>query len=138
MPLGSLTTGKVARAAGVHVETLRYYERRRLLPQPPRTPSGYRAYPEEAVRIVRFIKRAQELGFTLKEIRELLGFRSDSGSSCREVREAAERKLGRIREKIRLLSGMEKVLGDLVRACSGRGPVRGCPILETLLEEKTR
>lgn len=138
MAQGTLTIGHVARAAGVNRETLRFYERRRLLPNPPRTPSGYRAYPEEAVRIVRFVKRAQELGFTLKEIRELLDLRGDPGSSCREVREAGERKLALIREKIHRLSAMEKVLGNLVRTCTGRGPVHGCPILETLQDKEGR
>jgi len=138
MPAESLKTGEVARRAGVHVETLRYYERRRLLPRPPRTPSGYRAYSPEAVRVVRFVKRAQDLGFTLKEVGEILALRGDSRSSRRDVRGAASRKLALIRAKIRALSAMESALARLVRDCSGRGPLRGCPILDVLQERGTR
>lgn len=130
-----LTIGQAARKAGVNVETLRYYERRRILPAPPRTISGYRAYPEEAVRIVRFVRRAQVLGFTLKEIQELLQLRRDPGSTCGKVRGAAERKHALVREKMRDLAKMEKALASLLQTCAGSGPIRGCPILEALEED---
>jgi DNA-binding transcriptional MerR regulator len=78
----SLTTGELANWAGVNVETLRFYERKGLLPRPPRRASGYREYPLECVRLIRFIKRAQELGFSLREIRELLDLRVQPGVTC--------------------------------------------------------
>ena len=128
-----LKIGQVAVEAGVHVETLRFYERKGLLKQPRRTPySGYRQYPEEAVRVVRFIKRAQELGFTLKEIEELLRLRDDQDSSCTEVRQAATSKLADIERKLRSLQAMKRALTVLVKSCSSEGSTRNCPILEAL------
>ena len=89
----SLKTGQVAKAAGVNVETLRFYERRGILREPGRGPSGYREYPAETVRIVRFIKRSQELGFTLEEIQELLALREYDTRTCGEVRDPATVKI---------------------------------------------
>ncbi|RMH40478.1 MAG: MerR family transcriptional regulator [Deltaproteobacteria bacterium] len=135
MPGEPLTTGQVARAAGVHVETLRFYERRGLLPKPPRRRSGYRQYPPDAVRIVRFIKRAQRLGFTLDEIAELLALRDDDRRACSEVRGAAEHKIAEIDDKIRALRAMRRALAELVATCAdGDASVRRCPILEALAD----
>ncbi len=127
-----LTIGGVARRAGVNIQTLRYYERRRLLPAPKRTASNYRVYSDDTVRRVRFIKRAQELGFTLTEIKELLSLRASPRSRCEDVRKRSKAKITDIDEKIRALEAMRKALSKLVRACSGRGPVSECPILDSL------
>jgi Hg(II)-responsive transcriptional regulator len=130
-----LKVGEVAKRAGVNLQTIHYYERRALLPKPPRTGSNYRAYPEEAVLRVRFIKRAQELGFTLREIKELLSLRAAPRTQCADVRERAEAKARSIDDKVRTLQAMRKALTKLVRECSGKGPVTQCPILEALDSE---
>ena len=92
-----LRSGELAKRAGVNIETLRFYERKGLLPHPPRRGSGYREYPVESIRLIRFIKRAQELGFSLCEIRELLALRVRPGVTCAEVREKAEQKVDEVR-----------------------------------------
>src|SRR5213596_1649390 len=130
----ALTRGELAQQGRVNAETIRYYERRGLLPKPPRTPSGYRTFDREAVRRLRFIKQAQALGFSLKEIRELLSLRVDPRSSCADVRRRAEAKIADIDEKLRALRAMRRALVRLTAACAGRGPVSACPILESLEE----
>ena len=135
----TLRTGKVAAEAGVNVETLRFYERRGLLKEPRRRSSSrYREYPLEAVRVVRFIKRAQELGFTLHEIKELLRLRDNQRASCAEVRQAARSKLKDIDRKIQTLRAMKRALTILVESCSSEGSTRECPILEALDEARRR
>lgn len=126
-----LSTGEVAKQAVVNLETIRFYERKGLLPKPPRSPSGYRAFSPEAVGRVRFIKRTQELGFSLREIKELLSLRTDPDTTCGDVRRRAEEKLVDIGQKIRDLQRMKKALTQLVAACPGRGTTGACPILET-------
>ena len=128
----TLRTGEVAARAGVNIQTLRYYERRGLLPEPERRASGYREYPPDSVRLIRFIKRAQELGFTLTEIEELLRMRSDRTASCAEVRAAARSKIDGIELKIRSLRAMKRALGMLVDSCRSERSIRECPILEAL------
>src|ERR687887_2907022 len=128
-------TSEVARAGGVNLETIRYYERRGLLPKPPRTPDGYRTFGADAVRRLRFIKRAQELGFSLKEVKELLALRVDARTSCADVRRRAEAKIADIEQKLRGLRAMKRALVGLTAACAGRGPVSACPILESLDQE---
>jgi MerR family mercuric resistance operon transcriptional regulator len=128
----SMKIGEVADRGGVNLQTIRYYEREGLLPQPPRLPSGYRVYSEPTVRRVRFIKRAQELGFTLAEIRELLSLRIDHDRDRSEVRAIAEAKVADIQEKIRTLSSMKDALVRLTEHCRGHGPASECPILESL------
>ena len=130
--MGTLTIGKVAREAGVGVETVRFYEREKLIEEPPRKPSGYRQYPPATVRRIRFIRRAKALGFTLREIRELLSLRADPDSTCQDVRRRAEAKIADIQDKLRALRRMKKALADLTAACAGRGPVMECPILAAL------
>lgn len=125
-----LTIGKIARRAGMGIETIRFYERKGLIPEPPRRESGYRQYPESAVSRLRFIKRAKELGFSLKEIKELLSLRIAPDTTCDEVQQRAEVKIRDIEEKIRTLQGMKKALAALAAACPGRGPVSECPILD--------
>jgi MerR family mercuric resistance operon transcriptional regulator len=127
-----LKVGELARQAGVNPQTIHYYERRGLLPRPPRTESNYRAYPEDAVLRVRFVKRAQELGFTLKEIKELLSLRAAPRARCGDVRGRAEVKVRDIDYKIRTLRAIRKALTRLIGECSGMGPVTQCPILDAL------
>lgn len=128
----NLTIGGLAKEANVNVETIRYYERRRLLPQPLRTPAGYRIYSADAVRRLHFVKRAQELGFSLKEIKDLLGLRVRPGSSSADIRKRADAKIADIEKKIRTLQAMKKSLMQITNACSGCGPVSDCPILDSL------
>jgi MerR family copper efflux transcriptional regulator len=130
--MNGLTIGEVAEQAKVHIETLRYYERRGLVASPPRSIANYRLYPEDAVRRVRFIKRAQELGFTLKEIKDLLSLRAAPEAGCAEVRAHAEVKIQDIDAKIGSLTPMKSVLAKLVAECAGEGPLTDCPILESL------
>lgn len=134
----TLTIGKVARLAGVGVETIRFYERKGLIDEPPRRASGYRVYPEETVPRIRFIKRAKELGFTLREIRELLELRVDASSTatCDEVRKLAKEKITDVRGKIRMLQRMEDALTRLVGSCQRRVVTSNCPILEALDQEE--
>jgi MerR family mercuric resistance operon transcriptional regulator len=127
-----LTIGKVARLAGVGVETIRFYEREGLIEEPPRRASGYRQYPEETVARIRFIKRAKELGFSLKEIKELLELRIDPETTCEDIRRRASAKISDIKEKIATLQKMKAALEKLTAACRGRGPISECPILEAL------
>ena len=130
--MDGLTIGNVAKLAEVHIETLRYYERKGVVPQPPRTISNYRRYPEDTVRRVRFVKHAQELGFSLKEIKELLALRGTRGKGCRNVQQRAATKITEIEEKIRSLQGMRRALHILLEQCQGKGPPTECPILESL------
>jgi MerR family mercuric resistance operon transcriptional regulator len=131
----ALTIGKVAKAAGVGVETIRFYEREGLLPEPPRRPSGYRAYDGEAVRRIRFIAGAKRLGFALREIAELLDLRVAGGRSCAVVRARALAKLQEMEQRIAALLRMKRALARLAAACEGEGPTAACPILEALEEE---
>jgi len=127
-----LTIGQLAKQAQVNVETIRYYERRGLLPEPPRRWSGYREYSQADVAHLRFIKRAKELGFSLSEISELLSLRVDPDTTCDDVQQRTEIKIADIEAKIQTLERMKKALKKLVAACSGRGPTSACPILEAL------
>lgn len=133
-----LTIGAVARLAEVGVETIRFYQREGLIEVPSRRESGYRKYPEETVRRLRFIKRAKELGFALKEIKELLTLRVDLSSSatCNAVRKLAEEKIADVRGKIKTLQRMEGVLVQLVGSCRNRAVTSDCPILEVLQQEE--
>ncbi len=132
MKTTTLTIGQVARAAGVGRETIRFYERRGLIAEPPRGESGYRRYPPETVPRLLFIRRAKELGFSLAEIRELLSLHHSPVATCSEVRQRAAAKLADIEERIRDLERMRAALSALVTTCSGQGPASQCPILEAL------
>lgn len=134
----TLRTGEVAARAGVNIQTIRYYERRGILKEPERRTSGYREYPPDSVQLIRFIKRAQDLGFTLTEIEDLLRLRSDQDSACSEVRAAAEAKIRDIEQKVRHLRAMKRALGVLVASCVAEGSPRHCPILEALADGKER
>ena len=128
----NLTIGHLAKKANVNIETIRYYERRGLIPEPPRRESGYREYPLETVTRIRFIKRAKELGFSLKEILELLTLRVEPDTSSYEVKKRAEAKIADIEEKIETLQRMKETLARLVKRCDGCRPTSECPILEAL------
>jgi Hg(II)-responsive transcriptional regulator len=132
----TLRIGQLAQLAKVTVQTLRFYERKGLLPPPPRRLSGYREYPEETVGIVRFIQRAQELGFTLREIKELLDLRKVARSTCGDVVVVAQRKIEEIDKKIGDLRAMQKALKKLLAECSGDAPITQCPIIESLSGKK--
>lgn len=127
-----LTIGRVAKQADIHIETIRYYERRGLLPDPPRTEAGYRQYDAESITRLRFIKEAQALGFTLEEIQGLLALRVDKETSCEDVRRQAEHKVADIEAKINTLQAMHDALQEMITACAQGGPSGECPLLETL------
>jgi Zn(II)-responsive transcriptional regulator len=127
-----LTTGQLARQAGVGIETIRFYEREGLLDEPTRRPSGYRQYTDAVVARLRFIRRAKELGFTLKEIKELLSLRFDPSTTCADVKGRAEAKIKDIEDRVRTLNRMKKSLIKITKACSGCGPVSECSILDSL------
>jgi MerR family mercuric resistance operon transcriptional regulator len=130
-----LTIGMVAQRAGVGIETVRFYERQGLLEEPARMASGYRLYPQDVVARLRFIKRAKELGFSLKEIKELLDLRVDPTTTCAEIREKAAAKIADIEQKLQALRRIKKALTRLTAVCRGRGPTSECPILEALADE---
>ena len=130
--MDGLTIGKVARGAGLAIDTIRYYEREGLLEKPARTASGYRHYTTDAIARLRFIRQAKELGFSLHEIKELLSLRVTPGKSCADVKARAEAKIANVEQRIAQLSRMKRALEKLAAACSGRGPTSECPILEAL------
>lgn len=130
-----LTRGSLAREAGVHGETIRFYEKRGLLREPARSAAGYREYSPEIIQRVRFIKRAQELGFTLTEVQELLALKANRRGGSGAVKALAHEKLTLIEQKIRDLKRMKAALGSLVEACDGKGPVAECPIIAAMEDE---
>jgi MerR family copper efflux transcriptional regulator len=130
----ALTIGRVAQSAGVAIDTIRFYEREGLLPEPKRRPSGYREYDMGTVARLRFIRRAKELGFTLEEIRELLALSADRHGGVEGVRERAAARLHAIEERIAELQRVRDGLAELVEACPGHGAPEDCPILKALAE----
>lgn len=133
----NLTISRLASAASVNVQTVRYYERRGLLPAPERTRSGYRQYDPEAVRRLRFIKRAQQLGFTLEEIRALLALRvrQPTDGSCSRIEAQTRRKIRLVEQKMEELERILAVLQRLANSCRDRRATAECPILEALESE---
>lgn len=129
---GYLTVGKVAKQARVNLQTVLYYERRRLLAPVKRTESGYRLYAPETFRVIRFIKNAQELGFSLDEITKLLRLKVGHKAQCGPVKRQAQARLEMVQEKIAGLRAMEKVLRRLIGTCETRGTTASCPLLESL------
>jgi len=131
--------GELARRAGVNVQTVRYYERRGLLPAPPRRGSGYREYDEGALERLRFIRRAQELGFRLSEVEELLTLRADPRTTAAQVKARAEAKIADITARIADLEEIRHALQHLVGQCEGgRGPTGECPLLAELSRLRER
>lgn len=131
-----LTIGELARKTGMGRETVRFYERRGLIDDPPRTEAGYRIYPATAVGRLRFIKRAKRLGFALHEVGRLLSLRVDPETTCADVRQLGEETMRDIEERIRDLTQMKRALAKLLDSCSGRGPTSECPLLEALSSEE--
>ena len=125
------TRGDLARATGCNIETIRYYEKTGLLPDPPRTAVGYRIYSAAHATRLRFILRARELGFSMEDIRGLMGLEDGAAPTCAEVKERTERHLADVRAKIADLRRIEKVLSVTAARCSGED-VPDCPVLETL------
>jgi len=130
--MNNLTRGQLAKKTGVNPETVRYYEKMGLLPKAIRTESGYRLFSEEDVKRIKFIKRAKELGFTLKEIKELLQLRFETEGECREVREIAEIKLKDVQKKIEDLEKIKSILEDLINQCPSKGSILNCPIISSI------
>jgi MerR family copper efflux transcriptional regulator len=128
----SLTIGALAKRGGVHLETIRYYERRGLMPPPARKSSGHRAYASAAVERLQFIRRAQALGFSLAEIKELLAFKAPPDRSCAEAAKRIQDKLREIEEKIKDLRAIQRTLSRMKKSCEGHCLVSECPILESL------
>ena len=130
--MNGMTIGRLARAAGVGIDTVRFYEREGLLPRPRRTASGYRQYGEGDAERLRFIRRAKALGFTLEEIGELLALNDGKGSRA-GVKALTERRLAQIERSIADLQRMRATLATLAAHCSGHGSVKGCPIIEAVV-----
>ncbi len=126
----TLTIGQVAKRSGVGIEAIRFYEREKIIPEPPRRESGYRDYDPEVVTRLLFIRRAQGLGFSLREIKELLAIRVNPKQDCSAVRKRAERKLEEIAAKVRDLKRMQKILNEVTRACVASKPIAEWPILK--------
>ncbi len=128
----ALSIGELSRRTGVNIETIRYYERIKMMPAPPRTASGRRVYGPAETRSLAFIRRSRELGFTLEEIRALLALSADDGkNTCADVRQLAASHLADIRAKIADLRAMASVLSDAVRRCDA-GELPGCPLIDAL------
>ena len=136
--MDGMTRGEVADKADVNPETLRYYERKGLIPKPPRSDGGFRLYDESYVDRLRFIQRAKDLGFTLAEIEDLLDLRVGEEATCRDVKAQAEDKLDEVETKIRDLKRIREALSTLAAACDGgQGPTSDCPILDAMEEDTT-
>ena len=129
-----LSISELAKKANVNIETIRYYERRGLLPEPPRNKSGHRQYPSEALKRTDFIKRCQSLGFSLNEIADILELRITPESTCADMKVRVGEKLADVDIKINELVYIRDALNRLVKKCSGKGPIGSCPILEELYQ----
>jgi MerR family mercuric resistance operon transcriptional regulator len=121
----------LARRTGCNLETIRYYEKIGMMPEPPRTEAGYRVYDDRHVERLRFILRARELGFSLDDIRDLLALVDHGTQTCAEVKDRTERHLADVREKITDLKRIERILAETAAKCSG-DEVPDCPVLEAL------
>jgi len=131
-----LSIGQVASRTGVTVEAVRFYEKQRLIEAPRRSDAGYRLFPEEAVKRVRFIQRAKDVGFTLNDIAEVLALRREPGTSCTDIKLRATQKIEEVDRRIQELHRIRDALSRMVRNCSGRGSLNHCPILEELDPEE--
>ena len=132
--MDKLSIGELARQANVNIETIRYYERRGLISEPPRNKSGHRQYTVEAVRRTDFIKRCQTLGFSLKEIEEILELRITPESTCADMKSRVTEKLMDVDKKINELVQIRDALSRLLKKCTGKGPIDNCPILGELYQ----
>lgn len=129
--MDGLTRGELAKICGVNIESLRYYEKRKLIDPPPRSPAGYRLYSEEDAARIGFIKSARNLGFTLEEIGDLMKLRVDKKKSCDSVLVKAKKKRDEVENKIKDLRSMRKVLDQLIGQCEKSLPTNDCPILSS-------
>lgn len=129
-----LTSGKLAKAAGVNTETLRYYEREGILQPAQRTGSGYRIYDDKAVDRIRFVHQAQALGFTIREIKELIHLDENLDADCDDLRLQAIDKLSSVDRKIAELQRMRTGLSNLLASCEAGQPLRNCPVMKCLME----
>ena len=127
-----MNIGQVAKQAGVTVETIRFYEKQKLIVAPQRSDAGYRQYPPDTIKRVRFIQHAKEAGFTLKDIGELLALRQEPGTSCTDIKLRTSQKLEEVDHKIRDLERIRDALRRMIMKCSGQGTLSQCPILEEL------
>lgn len=134
--MDSLTISQVAKRGGVNIQTIRYYERQGLLSAKSRTAAAYRIFSAESVRRIRFIKRAQELGFSLKEIKGLLSLRLDAHTTQADIRKQAQAKIADVEQKILHLEAIHASLLRMAENCSGCGSLKDCPILESLDKEE--
>ena len=136
--MGTMTISKAAKRAGIGIETVRFYERRGLIDQPLKPAAGgFRDYPPETVSRLRFIREAQDLGFSLDEIAELLSLRADPKANCAQVQRRAEAKLAEVRRKIERLQDIGAALDRLIAACPGKGALGACSIIESLESDQT-
>jgi MerR family transcriptional regulator, copper efflux regulator len=124
--------GSIAKKAGVGVETVRFYERKGLIAQPRKPANGFRSYPDETVAKLKFIRQAQDLGFSLKEIEELLSLKTRRSAGCADVRTRAQTKLNEVNEKVLNLMLLKQTLEELIDACPGKGSVDICSILNSM------
>ena len=132
----AVTIGRLAKDVGVNIQTIRYYERLKLLAPTARRPSGYRLYGATEFQRLRFIRNAQKLGFTLQEITDLLNLRVSSAARCGDVQRRAQAKLAAVEAKIKDLESMAGVLRDLIRSCKTQQPTDRCPILKSFEQER--
>ena len=133
-----LSIGQVAKETGVAVDTIRFYEKEQLLGKPARTAGGYREYDHGTVRVLQFIFRAKHLGFTLREVKQLLRLHRGTQSTRADFRALARNKLADVQARIVGLTKMRDALLPLVARCDGVGPLDGCPIVEALTEDSSR
>ncbi|GAB5518409.1 MAG: Zn(2+)-responsive transcriptional regulator [Rhodothermales bacterium] len=124
-----MTRSQIAQTVGLGKETVRYYEQRGLLPDVARSTSDYRLYDDADVQRLRFIQQAKTLGFTLREIKDLLDLRATTDADRQQVRARAQQKLNEVNAKLNRLTKMRDTLADLVEACDGQGTLDGCPII---------
>lgn len=127
-----LSIGQIAKQTGITVETVRFYEKKKLVEKPQRSESGYRQYPPETIKRVHFIQRAKEVGFTLKDIGELLDLRQEPGTSCTDIKLRATQKIAEVENKIRDLEIIHDALFSMIKKCKDTGSLSQCPILEEL------
>ena len=129
--MGGLTSGQLAKAAGVNLETVRYYENIKLMPPPPRTEGGHRTYDSTHIQRLTFIRRSRELGFSIEEIRALLALSAPHHGSCAEVKDIAARHLAEVRAKLADLAKLEAILAETISRCTGDAATP-CPVLDML------
>jgi len=130
--------GQVSKKTGITVEAIRFYEKEGLIDTPPRTSSGYRDYSTDQLQIISFIRKAKELGFSLKEIKEIMELRYTPGTTCGDIKRKAEEKVAIITERIDLLLRVKNSLNTLIESCTEESPVATCPIIELLSHENQR